>query len=436
MLKNYIKTALGGPRRFKIFLSIDMRAIMVYAAVCLLLLPAAPGSAGQDDKSSVEVKRISDRVLVITVEGDENVVALNSEKGIVVIDTTVSPIFAALVREKIEGEFNSKEFAYVINTHFHGDHTYGNQVFAEAVFVGHENCPLGMLNDEPRRISASAQYKTGIEQLKKSLEKMDDNSEQAKALAKRITFYQAMVDGTGEGFVLTPPTVTFNDRLFLDLGDLSLQLYYYGTSHTNSDILIHCPEEGMWMTGDLFAAGYDPYFDSERVAFFPLWISNIEMILETENSTQCISPGHGDFISFDELKRILAFIESEKIELEGKESAFNLFKKAVAENGLKSGLKALVDMKNQSDIFYVLHPEIDQYAYRMMLDGKVDEALEIFKVLAELFPASDIAFDSLGEGYMRKENTEMAISSFKKSLELNPDNTNTQQKLKALQIKK
>jgi tetratricopeptide (TPR) repeat protein len=83
-----------------------------------------------------------------------------------------------------------------------------------------------------------------------------------------------------------------------------------------------------------------------------------------------------------------------------------------------------------------LHPEIDQYAYRMMLDGKVDEALEIFKVLAELFPASDIAFDSLGEGYMRKENTEMAISSFKKSLELNPDNRNAQEKLKALQIKK
>jgi glyoxylase-like metal-dependent hydrolase (beta-lactamase superfamily II) len=162
-----------------------------------LLIAAGLALSQPAGEISVEAERISDRVLIITVEGDENVVALNSDKGIVVIDTTVSPIFAALVREKIEEEFNSKDFAYVINTHFHGDHTYGNQVFSEAVFVGHENCPAGMLNDEQRRISANAQYKAGIEQLKKGLEKMEKNSEQAKALAKQIAFCQAIVDGTG-----------------------------------------------------------------------------------------------------------------------------------------------------------------------------------------------------------------------------------------------
>jgi tetratricopeptide (TPR) repeat protein len=222
----------------------------------------------------------------------------------------------------------------------------------------------------------------------------------------------------------------------LALGDVSLQLYYYGTSHTNSDIIIHCPEEGLWMTGDLFAAGSDPYFDSERVPFFPRWITNIEMILETEDSTKCISPGHGDKISFDEIKRIQAFIEEAKDQFKGKESAFIGFKNVLDEKGLETGLKTLVEMKDQPDKYYVLHPEIDQYAYRMMLDGKVDESLAIFKVLAELFPDSDIAFDSLGEAYMRKENTEMAAASFEKSLELNPDNRNAQKKLKALQIKK
>jgi glyoxylase-like metal-dependent hydrolase (beta-lactamase superfamily II) len=394
---------------------------------------ALPGTAGE---YSLDVKRISERAIVITVEGDENVVALNSGKGVIVIDTTISPVFAALVREKIEEEFSSKNFAYVINTHFHGDHTYGNQVFSEAVFIGHENCPEGMRNDEERRTSSRARYKAGIEQMKKGLEKMDETSDQAKSLAKRIAFYQAIVDGTGEDFVLTPPGVTFNDRLSLDLGDMSLNLYSYGTSHTDSDILIHCPEEGLWMTGDLFAAGYDPYIDSERVPFIPRWIANIEMILKTEVETRHISAGHGNFISFDELKRILNYFEGEKAKFEGKESAFTIFKADFAENGLESGLETLVKMSGQTEIYFTLHPEIDQYAYRMMLDGKVDEALDIFKVLAELFPDSDIAFDSLGEVYMRKENTEMAITSFKKSLELNPENRNAQAKLKALQIKK
>jgi tetratricopeptide (TPR) repeat protein len=160
------------------------------------------------------------------------------------------------------------------------------------------------------------------------------------------------------------------------------------------------------------------------------------MILKTEGDTRHISAGHGDFISFEELKRILHYIQGEKAKLEGKESAFTIFKAEFAENGLESGLDRLVEMSGQAEKYYTLHPEIDQYAYRMMLDEKVDEALDIFKVLAELFPDSDIAFDSLGEAYMRKENTEMAIASFKKSLELNPDNRNAQAKLKALQIKK
>ena len=72
----------------------------------------------------------------------------------------------------------------------------------------------------------------------------------------------------------------------------------------------------------------------------------------------------------------------------------------------------------------------------MMLDGKNDEALQIFEVLAELFPDSDVAYDSLGEAYMRKGSIEKAIVCFKKSLELNPDNRNAQDKLKELQIKK
>ena len=222
-----------------------------------IFIAAGLGMSQSAGEFSFDVKKISERVIVVQVEGDENVLAINSRKGIVVIDTTISPVFAALVRDRISEEFGSENFAYVINTHFHGDHTYGNQVFSEALFIGHEKCGEGMRNDESRRISAHTQYTAGIEQLKKSLEKMEENSDPAKTLAKRIAFYQAIVDGIGEKFGLTLPDITFSDRLSLDLEDLTLNLYAYGTSHTDSDILIHCPEEGLWMTGDLFAAGYE-----------------------------------------------------------------------------------------------------------------------------------------------------------------------------------
>ena len=101
----------------------------------------APDPAVQAAGPQVQVERLSDRTAVFKVEGgNANVVALKSRKGIVVIDTEGSPALARLLRKKIAEVFGSESFAYVINTHSHGDHTFGNQIFAEAVIVGHENC--------------------------------------------------------------------------------------------------------------------------------------------------------------------------------------------------------------------------------------------------------------------------------------------------------
>ncbi|MCJ7580753.1 MAG: MBL fold metallo-hydrolase [Candidatus Aminicenantes bacterium] len=384
---------------------------------------------------SIDVQRHSERLLTLNVQGEVNIVALNSKKGIVVFDTSVSPVLARLVRERIEEEFDSEKFAYVINTHFHGDHTYGNQVFSDVPIIGHESCADDMQEREQGRKNSLPAYKAAVERMKAGLEKMDKDSAAAKELSRRIGYYQAMNAGLGEGFVLTPPTQTFSDSLSLDLGDITLELIFFGISHSPSDILIYCPEEGMWITGDLIAADYDSYIDSERVPYLPRWINNLKRIISTEEKTQIVVPGHGEFLSFDELKGELDFIMDAKAAFDGKESAFTVFKETFNDSDLETALKELRDMKAQEDKYYVLFPEIDQYAYGMMLDDKLDEALDIFKVMVDLFPDSDTAFDSLGEVYMRKEKTEMAIASFKKSLELNPDNRNASAKLKALQKK-
>ncbi len=381
---------------------------------------------------SIDVQRHSERLITLNVLDHFNIVALNSEKGIVVFDTTVSPVLAEQVRERIEKEFDRKDFAYVINTHFHGDHTYGNQVFNDVPIIGHESCSEDMQNAEQSRKDNLPRYKGAVEQMKAGLEKMNKDSDSARILAKRIAYYQAINNGLGEGFVLTPPTQTFGDSMSLDLGDITLELIFFGTSHSNSDILVFCPEEGLWITGDLFASGYDSYIDSERVTYLPRWIKNLKKMISTEAETKIVVPGHGEFIEFNELKDELAYIEDAQKTYAGKNSAFNLFKETFAASDLRTALNKLKTMFAQQEEYYVLHAEIDQYAFYMMLDKKLDDALEIFLVLADLFPESDIAFDSLGEVYMRKENTEMAIASFEKALELNPDNRNASAKLETL----
>ncbi len=386
-----------------------MKTCYILIGLIFLFFVSAPFVQGAQEGITLDVKKHSDRVLTINVQGELIITALNSKKGIVVVDTTISPVLAKLVRARIEEEFGRKEFAYVINTHSHGDHTYGNQVFKDVPIIAHQKCPEDMKKDEQRRTDSLALYKTAAEQMKAGLEKMDAESNDAKAMSRRIAYFEAVNVGLGEGFVLTLPTLTFSDSLSLDLGDMSL---------------------------DLFSPGDDPYIDSERLMYLPRWMDNLKKIIGTEGESKLIIPGHGEFISFGDIKNVLTFAEKTRETYAGRESAFNVFKKIYSESGLQAALKTLKEMKGQEDKFYVLFPEIDQYAYYKMLDNKLDEALAIFNVMAEMFPESDTAFDSLGEVYMRKGNTEMAVASFKKSLELNPDNRNASAKLKTLEKKK
>jgi tetratricopeptide (TPR) repeat protein len=64
---------------------------------------------------------------------------------------------------------------------------------------------------------------------------------------------------------------------------------------------------------------------------------------------------------------------------------------------------------------------------------KVNEAIELFTFVAEEFPLSANAYDSLGEAYMKAGNKELAIENYKKSMELNPDNENAGKMLEQLQ---
>jgi len=92
-------------------------------------------------------KRLSEKVLIVWI-GDYMqqiaTVALATEKGIVVIETSLIRAHDARIRKTIEKEFGRKDFKYVINTHFHHDHTAGNQIYADAAIIGHKNIQAGL----------------------------------------------------------------------------------------------------------------------------------------------------------------------------------------------------------------------------------------------------------------------------------------------------
>ena len=76
--------------------------------------------------------------------------------------------------------------------------------------------------------------------------------------------------------------------------------------------------------------------------------------------------------------------------------------------------------------------QVNRVGYWLLNKKKIDEAIEVFKMNTEDYPASSNAYDSLGEAYAIKGDKELAIQNYQKSVELNPNNTNGAQALKKL----
>jgi predicted alpha/beta superfamily hydrolase len=117
-------------------------------------------------------------------------------------------------------------------------------------------------------------------------------------------------------------------------------------------------------------------------------------------------------------------------------SAAYRIEKVINKNGLEAGLEKYWKIKSDPEnTLYFEENEFNALGYRLMGAGKMKEAIEIFKLNADMYSESANVYDSLAEAYMNSGDTERAIKNYKKSLELNPDNTNAKEMLKKLEKK-
>jgi tetratricopeptide (TPR) repeat protein len=106
----------------------------------------------------------------------------------------------------------------------------------------------------------------------------------------------------------------------------------------------------------------------------------------------------------------------------------------IKEKGVEAGIAQYRDLKaKQAATYDFSEPELNQLGYRLMQAGKLKEAVEIFKLNVEAYPQASNTYDSLAEAYMNLNERELAVTNYKKSLELNPKNTNAVEMLKRLE---
>jgi glyoxylase-like metal-dependent hydrolase (beta-lactamase superfamily II) len=463
------------------------RIPLIFLSLLLVLMPVFVSATNE---ITVEFDRVSERVLVVKsgkVYTDQ-VIALASKKGIVIIDTGIAPTLTEKYRKVIEREFGRNDFVYVINTHYHWDHTNGNQIFPEAVIISHETSPDRMRQFDQGRPNSVAQRRARITQWKNQLKGLEPDSERAQRLRDAIDSSEITCDDLENNYILTLPTLIFNDRLTLDMGDLTFNLLYFGEGlHTGDDIIIHCPEEKLLFTGDLFYKGsmaiaFSSQFDAPR------WMSVMNEVLKDEDAVEWVYDCHngrmsGEFISlwrdylvglWNDLSTAseegldlvtvqdrfsyenkYSFISKSGIDREQlkrehennvkyvwyrikeSQSAPTVIGKVIAESGIDAAINKFAEIKEvPGEKYYFDEVEMNRLGYQLINQNKLKEAIEIFKMNVEFYPETWNVYDSLGEGYMLLGEKEPAIKYYEKSLEINPDNTNGVAMLERLKSEK
>lgn len=251
----------------------------------------------------IRVDRLSQHVAIAYWPGIDrrcNLTAVQSQKGLVIIDTEASPRLMAPIKAKIEKTFGRNDWAYVVNTHAHDNHCSGNSLFKGATIIGHDNLAQDMewlirRQTEPDfRRRELDRYNAILRDLQAALPRYAANPAFTKLIRSDLVFYRLFVQDLEEGYEVVKPTLTFSDKHTLDLGDVTLELIYFGKGHSNSDILIYIPQDGILVTGAIaYQQGHLPEIGEQtQLEDVRRFIAALDGLLAEDVRIDRVIPGH------------------------------------------------------------------------------------------------------------------------------------------------
>lgn len=185
-----------------------------------------------------------------------NIGVLATDKGLLLVDDKFAPL-AEKIETAMKG-IEDKELKYVINTHYHGDHTGSNQFFShKAPIFAHEN-------------------------VRSRLSSAEDHH--AESL----------------------PVVTYKDGITIYLDNEEIQLTHLPKGHTDGDTYVYFKKANVLHTGDLFFEVGFPYIDLKSGGSVKGYLASVKYMLKNTPDNVVIIPGHG---KLTDKKSLLAFAE-------------------------------------------------------------------------------------------------------------------------------
>jgi cyclase len=224
-----------------------------------------------------------------TVNVGSNSAVIVNRDDVVVVDSHISPESARVMLQEMKA-ITDKPVRFLVNTHFHYDHTNGNQLFGPPVdIIGH--------TFTRRRLTGDILEKGMFADLLKAIPKQLDDL-QARAAAEQDATAKARLDqqlrvqsafaASLKDLKVTPPNVVVDDRMTLFRGDREIRLLYLGRGHTGGDLVVYLPKEKVLCSGDLLVNGLPNLIDG----YVNDWPDTLEKLKALDFVD--VIPGHGE----------------------------------------------------------------------------------------------------------------------------------------------
>lgn len=250
---------------------------------------------GQDDRSKIqiEVTRVAGNVYLLVGEGG-NIAASIGEDGIVIVDDQYAPL-AGKIQSALKG-ISDKPIRFVINTHYHVDHTDGNEYFQkQAPIIAHDNVRKRLEDGGEGGNLGSLKFEAKP-QLKGAL-----------------------------------PILTFDHDVTIHLNGEDIQVRHLQNGHTDGDSMVYFPKSNVVHMGDDFLRIGFPFVDLAAGGSVRGLIAALEEVIPTLPPDVKVIPGHGVVSNLDDVRTFVKMLKETR---------------AVVDQGVKQG-KTLDQLKHE-----------------------------------------------------------------------------------------
>jgi cyclase len=288
-----------------------------------LLVPAGMARAhsgaydAADEKQpapTFKVEKVGERVWALFGRGG-NVGFVVTDRGVAVVDDQYREMAPGILDEI--KKITDKPVRYLINTHYHADHTGGNPVFQSiAEIVAHDAVRVRLL-EFPMTVQKT--FPARVQSLEAEIEAIKDPADPYRdALTKNVGLMKFMLD-TFKDFkpeTAAPPVVTYDSRATLWLGDEPVMLIHIAPGHTDGDSMVWFPKQKVLHTGDLMFNGMMPFIDVDGGGSGLGYIKNLDWVLQNIPADTQVIPGHGPVTDMAGLRHFRDFLKDVNVAVE------------------------------------------------------------------------------------------------------------------------